>query len=561
MINLKHSNKILAQQAIKAAIDNGVSQIVISPGSRNAPLIIESNAYPDIEKFSIVDERVAGFFALGMALSSGKPVALVCTSGSALLNYYPAIVEAFYSNIPLVILSADRPLDLIDIGDGQTIRQHDVFHNHIRKSISLDETNPDKNYDKLKDTFSVLKAQQVPIHINIPFAEPIYDTTEKDLIERNFVSEEKINPSLLDETPVDDGKMEALANVWQQSQKIMVLVGVKAPDELLQKQLEHLTKFPSVVVMTESTSNVYHPEFINHIDRLIFPWSEDEFKRYKPDLLVTLGGHVVSKKIKQLLRVQPPKYHWHVDRYQQLDTYHVMNEYIAVSPQLFFSQLFFKVEPKQSPYKTLFLEENHKRIQRHKEYLDKSPFSDLKVYDFIQQNFPKNYNIHFGNSAAIRYAQFFDWSKSPYVSCNRGVSGIDGSTSTAIGFAVKKGNPTLLITGDLSFFYDSNALWNNYIPKDFRIILVNNSSGGIFRFIPGPTKSDALDYFETPHKMDASHLCRMYKIDYLEASYEDELEKIWNTFYMPSGQPKLLEIFTPQTLNADILKGYFRAMR
>lgn len=560
MIKLKHSNKILAQQAVKAIIDNGVTQVVISPGSRNAPLIIECNAYAEIEKFSIVDERAAGFFALGLALSSKKAVALICTSGSALLNYYPAIVEAYYSNIPLIVLSADRPIELIDIGDGQTIRQHEVFHNHIGVSISLDEKNTDSNCTKLQDALSVLQSKQLPIHINVPFTEPIYDTTESVSVKHDFRIETTSEQSLLDETPIDDTKMEVLANVWQNSHSIMVIIGVKAPDELLQKQLEHLTKFPSFIVMSESTSNTYHPEFINHIDRLIFPWNETKFKTYKPDLLITLGGHIVSKKIKQLLRAQPPKHHWHVDRYQKLDTYHVLNEYLDVSPQLFFSQLFFKVTPKESHYKTLFLKQDKERSQRHQKYLKKSPFSDLKVYQFIQKHLPKQYNIHFANSAAIRYAQFFDWSKSPYVSCNRGVSGIDGSTSTAIGFAVNTTNPTLLITGDLSFFYDSNALWNNYIPKDFRIILVNNSGGGIFRFIPGPTNSDTLDFFETSHHMDASHLCKMYNIDYYQTSDEVTLNKILEQFYGQSNQPKLLEIFTPQTLNAEVLKGYFKAM-
>ncbi len=558
---MKHSDKILAQQAVKAAIDNGVTQVVISPGSRNAPLIIEWQAYQKTKKFSIVDERVAGFFALGLALSSGKPVALVCTSGSALLNYYPAIVEAYYSNIPLIVMSADRPKDLIDIGDGQTIRQQDVYRNHIGKSIGLDENHPENNTDKLKTAFRIIQKQRIPIHINIPFAEPIYNTTDDALLQDDFSVKPNRDKSLLDETPVADDKMETLADIWQKSTRKMVLIGVNPPDDLLKVQLEHLTKDPSVVVMTESTSNVYHQKFINHIDRLIFPWSEQEFEQYKPDLLISIGGYVVSKKIKQLLRAQPPKQHWHIDRYQKLDTFHVLTEYIDVSPQLFFSQLFFKVEPTDSHYQSLLLKENSLRAQKQNAYIAQCPFSDLKVYHNIQTNLPDGYHIHFANSAAIRYAQFFDWSKSPHISCNRGVSGIDGSSSTAMGLAVNNTAPTLLITGDLSFFYDSNALWNTYTPDNFRIVLINNSGGGIFRFIPGPTDSDALDYFETPHGLNASHLCKMYGIEYLHAENPDEFNQVWQDFYSPSNTPKLIEVFTPQSDNSGILKDFFKAMK
>jgi 2-succinyl-5-enolpyruvyl-6-hydroxy-3-cyclohexene-1-carboxylate synthase len=165
------------------------------------------------------------------------------------------------------------------------------------------------------------------------------------------------------------------------------------------------------------------------------------------------------------------------------------------------------------------------------------------------------------NSAVIRYSQLFDIDKSIQVFCNRGTSGIDGSTSTAIGAATISKKNTVFITGDLSFFYDSNALWNNYIPATFRIILVNNEGGGIFRFIPGPLQSNALDYFETPHNLTAEHLCKMYNFEYVVVENEKDLKLALVSFYNKSKLPKLLEIKTPRATNDQVLKAYFNNLK
>ncbi len=555
-----HSNKVLAQQVVKAAIENGVKHVVISPGSRNAPLIIEWNAYPEIQKYSIVDERSAAFFALGKALYLGESVALVCTSGSALLNYYPAIAEAFYSDIPLLILSADRPKHLIDIGDGQTIRQENVFQNHIGCSANLIEDQPEKNAEVIKAAFEVFKQKNSPIHINIPFSEPLYETTETQLIQEK-ITNSPTPLSLLDETPWEVADLQKFATIWNQATQKMVIVGVSRPDEMLQIQLSHLAQDPSVIILTESTSNVSDERFINHIDRLIFPWSDADFEPLKPEVLLTIGGQVVSKKIKSLLRKNKPQHHWHIDKNWGLDTYHSLTQHFNISPQLFFSQFFFLTQRKESTYQKSFLQINSDRAEKHRQYLHDAIFSDLKVYEAIQAQLPEDTNVVFSNSASIRYAQFFDWKKTPFMACNRGTSGIDGSTSTAIGMAHSSLKPTLFVTGELSFFYDSNALWNAYIPKHFRIIVVNNGGGGIFRFIPGPTTTNTLDFFETPHQLTAAHLCAMHHLEYLSAHNEKELNQQWTAFYETGSKPKLLEIFTPRERNADVLKGYFNAMK
>jgi len=555
-----HSNKILAQQVVLAVKENGVKNVVISPGSRNAPLIIEWNAYPEIQKFSIVDERSAAFFALGMALNTGEPVALICTSGSALLNYYPAIAEAFYSDIPLIVLSADRPKKLIDIGDGQTIRQENVFQNHVWFNANLKEQNPDVNIEILKEAFAIFNKKKAPIHINIPFSEPLYETTHDRLVLPDIWKKPENLQSLLMETPLEVDDLQMFANLWNNSTKKMLIVGVQAPDEMLQIQLDHLAKDTSVIILTEATSNVSNPLFINHIDRMIFPLSDADFELLKPDILLTIGGQVVSKKIKSLLRKNPPNHHWHVHKNWSLDTYHCLSKHFEVTSTLFFSQFFFLTKENNSDYRDTFLALDRLRSDNHNRFFDKIPFSDLKVYQEINKNFPKETNLIFSNSAAIRYAQFFTWI-APFVACNRGTSGIDGSISTAVGFAVSAPKPTLLITGDLSFFYDSNALWNSYIPNSFRIIVVNNGGGGIFRFIPGPTTTNTLDFFETSHQLTAKNICDMHHIDYFSAADEIELEGIWKEFYSKNNRSKLLEIFTPKEENALVLKAYFNAMK
>jgi len=548
--------KELAQLLIASCVSNKIQHVIISPGSRNAPLTIGFSNHKAIKTYSIVDERSAAFFALGMAQQLQEPVAIVCTSGSALLNYYPAIAEAFYSNIPLIVVSADRPAHLIDIGDGQTIRQENVFENHILESISINETlNIEGSVlEMLNETIAIAKLNKGPVHINIPFNEPLYETTDKMLVLDEVLDE-------FEEIPLDVDELQKYADVWNTSTKKIVLVGEHFPSELLQIQLDHLTKDPSVLVLIENTANVSNEKFINSIDKLIFPLEENELAQFQPDILLTLGGMIVSKKIKQHLRKFQPKLHWHVDAKRAFDTFHCLNHHFEISPELFFSQFFFLTKPVKSDYQQFWLAKKAIRIQKHHEFIENCDFSDLKTFDILLNSIPKNTQLQLSNSSIIRYSQLFDIENSINVFCNRGTSGIDGSTSTAIGAAVASNQNTVFITGDISFFYDSNALWNNYIPTNFRIILVNNGGGGIFRFIPGPQQSNALDYFETPHKLTAEHLCKMYKFEYATAHNENELKSELNNFYEDSNLPKLLEIFTPREENDNVLKAYFNNLK
>jgi len=550
-----YSQKNLAQLVIEYCVAYKIEHVIISPGSRNAPLIIGFTSYPQIKTYSIVDERCAAFFALGIAQQTKKPSVLVCTSGSALLNYYPAIAEAFYSDIPLVIISADRPKHLIDVGDGQTIRQENVFKNHSLYNANLiaGDQNFDANTKQLSTAFRTTFQRNGPVHINVPFDEPLYETTNKQSVKKVTLDVDTLNTE-------DIPDLEEYISKWNNSKKKWILLGTHSPDEKLQEQLSEFMKDESVLVFTETTSNVHHPKFINSIDKLIFPLSDEEFVKLQPDVLLTLGGMIVSKKVKQFLRKFQPKEHWHVNFKNAPDTYHCLSKHFKINDTLFFDQFFKLAEPKESDYQNYGLELKRLRTAKHAQFLPSAEYSDLKVFDVVLNSIPDHSQVQFGNSSIIRYSQLFDLNNSLTVFCNRGTSGIDGSTSTAIGASSIVNNQTVLITGDISFFYDSNALWNNYIKKNFRIILINNNGGGIFKFIPGPRSTDALEYFETPHDLTAKHLCKMYHFEYCMANNESELKNELRTFYQDIESPKLLEIFTPNAINDVILKRYFNSL-
>jgi 2-succinyl-5-enolpyruvyl-6-hydroxy-3-cyclohexene-1-carboxylate synthase len=543
-----YPKKELAQLVISACHQFDIDTVVISPGSRNAPLTIGFTHHDDFETISIVDERCAAFFALGIAQQTQKPVAIVCTSGSALLNYYPAIAEAHYSQIPLVVISADRPKHLIDIGDGQTIRQENVFQNHILFSANLKENASKMNFDLLTEAFSMLTQVKGPIHINVPFDEPLYETVEI-LQTYDFKVDQQIQ--------MDDVAYGALAEQWNHTKKKMILVGVHYPDTELELLLDKVADDPSVLVLTETTSNLHNKRFINSIDNLIFNLSKEDFTSLQPDILLTFGGLIVSKKIKRFLREYQPKEHWHVNELRAFNTYFSLTKHIKIDSKTFFENFSQKTSyTNGSDYESKWIGYRNHTNKKHLEYLEKARYSDLKVFEKILETIPDYTEVQFSNSSIIRYSQLFPMNTTLTVFCNRGTSGIDGSTSTAIGAAYASEKPTLLITGDLSFFYDSNALWNNHIPKDFRIIIINNSGGGIFKIIPGPGTTDSLSYFEAPHNLTAEYLATMYGFEYCKASDISSINDQLEEFYKVSDQPKLMEIFTPSDDNDSVLKEY-----
>lgn len=541
----------LAQSIIELFRAKGVEHIIISPGSRNAPLTIGFTNNENFTCYSIADERCAAFFALGIAQQLQKPVAVVCTSGSALLNYYPAFAEAFYSQIPFIVVSADRPKDKIDIGDGQTIRQENVFENHSLFNANLTENACPENDFLIQQAIHIALSKKGPVHINTPFEEPLYQTVDTLDYKPKTIGFEQQQAIL-------NQDIEHYAHLWNNAKKKLILIGGLYPNEIKNEYLNHFANDNSVVVLTEATSNLHQVSFVNKIDVLITPFTEKDFKEFQPEILLTFGGMIVSKRIKTFLRKYKPQHHWHIDELRAYDTYGCLSEHFSVSPNVFFNSFLKFTTYIESDYKLYFNKIISYRNAKINEYLAKTSFSDLKAFELIISKLPKNIQLQISNSAAIRYAQLFDIDSSIEVFCNRGTSGIDGSTSTAIGAAVINAKPTAFISGDIGFFYDSNALWNNYIPKNFKLILINNSGGGIFRILEGHQQNNTFTtYFETQHSLTAQHLAKMYQFDYYVAKNSQDLESNLELLFSNNEMPSILEVFTPTLENDAILKAFF----
>lgn len=543
----------LAQSIIEICRAKGITDIVISPGSRNAPLTIGFVNNPAFKCHSIADERCAAFFAAGMAQQLKKPVAVVCTSGSALLNYYPAVAEAFYSQIPLIVISADRPLSKIDIGDGQTIRQQNVYSNHILFSANLLEDASVENDELINQAINTAVLEKGPVHINAPFEEPLYET----------VSELSVAPkiNLLSSRESVAQDLTQFSHIWNTAKKKLILIGGNDPNAIDITLLKKLADDPSVVVMTEVTSNLYDETFLNSIDTIITPFTNEDFIAWQPGVLLTFGGMIVSKRVKAWLRIYSPKHHWHVDLLRAYDTFGILSKHFEMKPDDFLSTILKDIKPVESNYLETALAIKALRKVKHNEYLAKIPFSDFKAFELILPALPDDSQLQISNSSPIRYAQLFEINPAIEVFCNRGTSGIDGSTSTAIGAAVASGKQTTLITGDISFLYDSNALWNNYIPKDFRIIIINNAGGGIFRILPGHDETPVFNtFFETTHNYTAEHLSKMFGFEYVPVNDEAGLKNALPGFFASSAKPKILEVFTPMRENDKILLQYFKEL-
>lgn len=544
-----------------------VTHVVSSPGSRNAPAIILFNRTEVFQMYSVADERAAGFFALGMAQRLQRPVALLCTSGTAALNYYPALAEAYYQQISLIAITADRPAEWIDQGDGQTIRQKDVFANHVRFSISLPEDSSNERYVARLINTAIDRAVfpvSGPVHINLPLREPLYNLELSESSSRSFFRE-KSYPLMTIVRPAQEKLSAELVKQWKTARKKMILVGQKMPHTGIERLLARLAEDPSVIILTETTSNVHHPHFIECIDRVIESLTEQENKELQPDLLVTIGGAVISKKIKALLRQWPINQHWNVNPDPDAlhtDTYLHLTHTFFMPPETFLKGV-AEENSTGSAYRDAWLQVKARAAQRHQQFMAQPRFTDLFVYQEIFKALPPFAIIHLGNSTPVRYAQLFEHQDDKEFFGNRGTSGIDGCISTAAGHAQISNRHVTVITGDIGFFYESNALWNKHIPPHFTIILINNGGGNIFRIIEGPDKYEELEPFiETTHETYARGLAEAFDAEYLRADDFESLRKVLlHRYRKPSHRPAVIEIVTSGPENALILKQYFQNLR
>lgn len=556
------SDHFAAAELARLCYAKGVRHAVISPGSRSAPLVIAFNQREGMRCLQVIDERSAAFFALGMAQQLHAPVALICTSGSAVLNYGPAIAEAFYQRVPLLVITADRPEEWVDQGEGQAIRQQGVLALHMKRSVQLPR-NPTDDLARWHCGRLINEAIDAtllpvagPVHVNVPFAEPLYGTNSSEGTSR------LIAPVMMEPFILPDHARWLIGQV-SACRKVMVLAGQGRWSDGLKAQLKRLATLPQLTVHTEATSNLDDPDFVTCIDRAIEGVNEANENDLKPELLITFGGAVVSKRIKTLLRKWRPLQHWNVDAGQRhYDTYQSLTHDIAVSPEIFFAQIMNGAQPAESIYGEAWRMIDQRTRGLHDRIIASSPFCDLTVFNTLNDRMPGDSDVHVANSTPARYVQLFDRVRGLRWFSNRGTSGIDGCTSTAVGAAFASQKNTTLITGDTAFCYDSNAFWNEHLSPHLKIIVIDNGGGNIFRYIDGPDKDpDLLKWFEAPHARSIEKLVKSYDLPYYHATDQASLEAGLDKLYATHERPAVLHITTNALTSPKVLRDYFNQLR
>lgn len=537
----------------------GVQQAIICPGSRSAPLVY-AFTQSNIQCRSVVDERSAAYIALGMAQQSASPVALICTSGTAVLNFFPAIAEAFYQHIPLLVITADRPPELINQQDGQMIMQKGVYGKHVKASFELPCYETGK--ENLAATAALvyqclqkcLQAPHGPVHLNVPLAEPLYPTTAITKQEAYTV------PSLTPVTAVSNKTINLIQPLWKKAKQKMILVGQMPCSAQLTAALLELRNEPDVVIVCDVLSNQYQFNTASHFDYVLMRADAKILKELEPDLIVSLGGPVLSKALKKWLQQCKPATHIRFNLGEQkVDTYQNVTHSVDGNPAASLLQLSFKPSTGtgNSRYKLFWQEANKLMAQTVQHYATQPIWSELHVMNTVLNKIPDAANVQIGNSSIIRYVSYLgNINPSWIVNGNRGTSGIDGCTSTAVGAALVNNRPTFLLTGDIAFLYDSNALWNN-VPANLKIVVFNNNGGGIFQLIDGPSKHKSqLDYFTTPHQQNIGAWAMAKNIKHIKVVTQKELLTAAKTFFEPNSEAAILEITVDRNQNSEFFKQF-----
>lgn len=548
----------------------GVRRAVISPGSRNAPLTIAFARHPQIQCYSISDERAAAFIALGMAQQSGETVVLICTSGSAGLNYAPAVAEAFFSQTPLLLLTADRPPEWVNQADGQTIRQRNMYGNHCKAAyeIPTDYVHPDAVWSIYRTVCEAVHRSRDfppgPVHINMPFREPFYPKPEHEI-----AFDESVKTFL-----EQNGFMQLSAEDWQfiiekvsKTQKTLLVAGQNRCEKPLIAALDRLP-FP---IFGDIFSNVHTAKNAVFRYEIGLQLTENNAAAWQsPDLLITFGQSVLSKSLKNRLRKFPPREHWHIQQAGDVpDVFQSLTRIIRVSPLLFFQTLAEKLSPQTDaaplPFPPFDADENDTLWRQ---LWESAPLNEpIAVYRLMQM-LPQGTVLHLANSMPVRYAQAVGLRRhqETEVFCNRGTSGIDGCVSTAVGHALAAPEKLhVLLVGDVAFIYDRNALWHNYDLPNLRIVVLNNGGGGIFHLIDGPRGlPETEEYFVTRQRLSARSAAEDAGFAYLYANDKESFAAASEQLFAFDRKPVLLEVATRQTDNEqawNLIRSHSRQTR
>ncbi len=509
-----YSNKDNVNILTSLLVAHGIRHAVLCPGSRNAPIVHNLHECPEIQCCAVTDERSAGFYALGMAQCLNERVVVCVTSGTALLNLAPAIAEAYYQHRPVVVISADRPQQWIEQLDGQTLPQSDALGRFVQKSVSLIEPrDEEESWYCNRLVNEALLVRHAPVHINVPISEPLFDFTVPQL-----PHERKMECQWADISSIT---LNHVARMFMQAQRPMLVSG-----------------------------QPLNP----HMDEAVFIVENDE--RYVPDFVLYTGGSIVSKRLKRFLR--KAKETWVVNETGEVtDTFMNLTNIIQGDGEVVADYIRFMLEQQPHP----FVQQWDALLSKiHSQALSYTPsYSQMAAVQYFEQHVAKDSVVHYANSTAIRLANIFSCHP---VYCNRGVNGIEGSLSTAAGFSCATDDVVYCIIGDLSFFYDQNALWNQHLKGNLRILLLNNGKGGIFHMLKGLEQSPARDkYVAAEHHTTAEGICRQNRVTYLSAHQKSEMQDGIDRLLSAQGnRPVLLEVFTDAAEDEQAYKAYYRSL-
>ncbi len=508
----------------------GIQTVYVSPGSRNAPIIRILNEAGTFNLLSAYDERSAGFMALGASMATELPVALLCTSGTALLNYYPAITEAFYSQVPLLIISADRPSHLIDQWEGQCIRQTDVFKTHIGPTVNWEDNTGE---DTLLYIQTMLK-RGIPVHVNIPLEEPLYEKTRPEQTSLSMLQTKETDETA---TPPQE-----LMNALHLADNILIVNG----SSRIQYEFQGfpIPVLNDLISKKSGDSDHWNWEISFLSDMSSLP---------HPDLLISSGTSILSKGLRNWLRSVPHLTQWHIGTQEPMgDPYFTQPKNWKVREDVGFDLIKPELLKKSEDFMQLF----KFKLQRNSPNTPESYLTFAYCLEYFISRIPSSAMVHVANSSVVRWMAWMGLKRRNLkVFSNRGTSGIDGCSSTASGFAQNTDKDVYLITGDMAFFYDINALFSGgSIPKNLKIILLNDGGGGIFHWLKGPSDfPESLPFQTTPHQRDASWVCMDAGIKYLKMNQKGQAAEAM-AFLVGKG-PLLLEVHVEMEANTTFFRS------
>lgn len=544
----------------------GVREAVLSPGSRCAPLTLSFTRHPSIATRIISDERSAGFIAFGMAQKLERPIITVCTSGTALLNFGPAVTEAFYQRAPIVVISADRPPEWVDQQDGQTIRQQNVFGNLVKKSYQLPDQydHPDVRqhiHRIISEAVNESKEYPAgPVHINVPIREPFYPGDDEKLEYSQNLKAIKLQETEYD---LQASLWSELGSEWKEFKRVLIIGGQRnnPPTEQDVQEINQLsTQIPFI---GDVISNLHGFEnIIRYPDIFLTDQNESYLKKLQPELLVTFGKSVISKNLKLFLRKFSPDEHWHIQPAGPVaDTYQSLSKIIRVDESTFIKNAVdWNIHTDIKQFRQAWIENEERAKKLAINFTENFEFGEFKAVSQVIDNLPSKASLHIANSMPVRlvnYVGLRSSNKNIRVVANRGTSGIDGSNGTAVGEAIISDETIVLITGDMAFFYDRNAFWHNHDISNLKIVLLNNHAGGIFGMIEGPKNLPELsEYFETEQPLTAKNTAEDYGFQYYNCKSQSDLDGTLKHFFKNDSGPVILEIETSNELNKSIFKSF-----